>query len=42
MDQAESSDDLIARGERWDPLGAAEPEEDSKNFDYDDQDYWHR
>lgn len=42
MDQAESIDDLIAQGERWPPLGAAEPE-DPSNCDYDeDQDYWQR
>nr|CAG4636907.1 EOG090X03YR [Ceriodaphnia reticulata] len=41
MDQAESSDEVIAQGERWDPLGASEPEGDANNFDPDDQDYWH-
>lgn len=40
--EQDTSDDLIARGERWAPLGAAEPEDDA-NFDFDDQDiYWQR
>nr|CAG4641593.1 EOG090X03YR [Eurycercus lamellatus] len=40
MEPENADDVLIARGERWAPLGAAEPEEDS-NFDFDDQDiYW--
>ncbi len=42
MEQTECSDDVIARGERWDPLGAAEPDEDANNFDLEDQDYWQR
>nr|CAG4650872.1 EOG090X03YR [Simocephalus serrulatus] len=40
MEPSECSDDVIARGERWDPLGAAEPEGDPNSFDLDDQDYW--
>ena len=42
MEQIECSDDVIARGERWDPLGAAEPDEDPNNLDLEDQDYWQR
>ena len=42
MEQAECSDEVIAQGERWDPLGASEPEGDPNSFDPDDQDYWHR
>ena len=43
--ELENADELIARGERWAPLGAAEPEEvDSSSFDdFDEQDiYWQR
>ena len=39
MEQVEYCDDMVARGERWAPLGAAEPENDS-NCDYDDEEYW--
>ncbi|KAI9560818.1 hypothetical protein GHT06_011770 [Daphnia sinensis] len=41
MEQAECLDDVIARGERWDPLGSAEPDKDANSFDLEDQDYWH-
>lgn len=42
MEQAECLDDVIARGERWDPLGSAEPDKDANSSDLEDQDYWHR
>lgn len=41
MEQTDNIEDLIARGERWPPLGAAAPE-DANTFDYDDQEYWHK
>lgn len=41
MEQQDNIEDLIAQGERWPPLGAAEPE-DSSSCDFDDQDYWQR
>nr|CAG4646160.1 EOG090X03YR [Macrothrix elegans] len=41
MEPSEALDEVIARGERWAPLGAAEPEEAPNSFDVDDQDYWH-
>nr|CAG4643118.1 EOG090X03YR [Ilyocryptus agilis] len=38
---AEPTDDMIARGERWAPLGADEDiVVDNSTFDCDDQDYW--
>ena len=43
MEQQDSSDEVIARGESWAPLGAAEPEDAESTFDFDDQDiYWQR
>lgn len=37
MESAEDfCDDTIPQGERWAPLGAAEPE----NEPYDDEEYW--
>ena len=39
MEQADDCEDVVPQGERWPPLGAAEPEKDS-NCDYDDEEYW--
>nr|CAG4638365.1 EOG090X03YR [Cyclestheria hislopi] len=40
MDQLEYMDDIVPQGERWPPLGAAEPEEETSNFKDDDEN-WH-
>ena len=45
MEQPENSDDVIARGERWAPLGAANEAEDNSSFadwNNEDPDYWQR
>lgn len=46
MEQAENLDDVIARGERWAPLGAnANETEDNSSFaewNDEDPDYWQR